>query len=79
MLDDLFQTVCGTGLDEFFTDVICNIYFEHIRYCYVEEEFGQDSDLIYSTSPLDGVWLYESELCTPKYKLAHQHQITDNR
>ena len=61
VVDNLFQTVCGTRENEVVTDLICNQLFQQNRDFYVEEEFVKDSDLIYSPSPLDNVFLYEPE------------------
>ena len=60
-------------------DYIYNQRFEHNIDFYVDEEFGQDGELIYSTPPLYDVWLDEPERRYRKEKLTRQQQITENR
>ena len=79
VVDNLFQTVCGTRENEVVTDLICNQLFQQNRDFYVEEEFVKDSDLIYSPSPLDNVFLYEPECHYQNQELVHQQQITEER
>ena len=69
---ELFQEV----FDESFTDAVCNKYFEHNWYCYIEEEFGQDGELIYSPPPLYGVLLDEPEWRDQKDNLSRQFHTT---
>ena len=60
IFDDLFQTVCGLGEDEVVTGTNFNQLSEHDWFLNVEEEFLQDSELIYSAMPLDVVWVDEA-------------------
>ena len=57
-----FQIVWWTGEDEAVTDAIINQFFEHNQYFYVEKDFGQDGEFIYSPSPLYVVWLGKPKL-----------------
>ena len=75
----IFQTVWWTGEDEAVTDVIFNQLFEHNQYFYVEKDFGQDGEFIYSPSPLYVVWLGKPKLFSWQKKLARQKQINEDR
>ena len=61
MFDALFQKTFGTREDEVVTDSIYKPLFKHNRYCYIEEEFGQDGELLYPPPPLDKVCLDETK------------------
>ncbi|KAL7465136.1 hypothetical protein ACHAXS_005462, partial [Conticribra weissflogii] len=72
VFDDKFKTVVGTAQNDDVVDEICNRLFETNRDWYVEDEYDDDGELIYSAPPLDEVWLTEPEQRQRKEDLARQ-------
>jgi len=72
VFDDRFETVFSSGEDDEVIDRICQQLFEDSRDVYVEPEYNDDGDLVYSPPPLDEVWLSEPERRERKTKLRDQ-------
>lgn len=72
VFDDLFETVFNDGISDEVSDAICTKLFEESRDFYVEPEFNDDGDLVYSPPPLDEIWLTEPERRDRKQRLRDQ-------
>jgi len=67
------------GEDDELTEEICNNLFETNRDWYVEEEYDESGELVYSPPPLDDVWLTEPERREQKECLSRQRERTAQR
>ena len=72
VFDDKFETVFSAGEDDEMIDAICTQLFESSRDIYVEPEYNDEKELVYSPPPLDEVWLTEPERRERKEKLRDQ-------
>ncbi|KAL7475712.1 hypothetical protein ACHAW6_001621 [Cyclotella cf. meneghiniana] len=63
VFDDKSKTVFHDDKTSEELDKICEELFTTSQDCYVEEEFNDDGILVYTSLPLDEVWLSEPQHC----------------
>ena len=78
--DDLFETIFASNdHDKELIDLICNDLFESNRDRFIDDENDSDGEIIYSTPPLDDMWIDEPTQRTKRDNLRRQRQITEER
>ena len=78
VFDDKFETVHGSGENDAAIDAICNRLFIQNREVYIEPEFNDEGELVYSPPPLEDIWLKEPECRERRERLREQRIRNDD-